>query len=74
MADQSSMPMTVNKADVTGAQNIRRGFLDPIIKPILSEGPGSPETMGEVLAKLQEASNKLSALRALPVHSVRMLC
>lgn len=63
MGDQLSTPMTVNEVHVTGAKNIRRGFLDPIIAPIVANGPNSPANIGDVLSKLQEASNKLSALR-----------
>lgn len=67
MADQMSMPMAVHEISVTGATNIRRGFLDPIFGPILSDSPSAPSTFGEVLAKLQTASTKLSGLRACPL-------
>lgn len=59
-----SMPMTVNEITVTGATNIRRGFLDPIFGPLLCDGPNAPSSVGEVLSKLQAASTKLSGLRA----------
>ncbi|KAM4062814.1 surface antigen domain-containing protein [Hirsutella rhossiliensis] len=65
MADQMSMPMTVNEISVTGATNIRRGFLDPIFAPLLCDYPNAPSTVGEVLAKLQAASTKLSGLQIL---------
>lgn len=65
MIDQNAMPMTVNEVSILGANNIRRHFLDPIVQPILADSPGAPSTVGEVLAKLQEASGKLSALREL---------
>lgn len=64
MADQMLMPMTINEITVNGAKNIRRGFLDPIFAPLLSGGPGAPSTIGDVMAKLQIASSKLSGLRA----------
>lgn len=63
MADQMSMPMTINEISVTGAKNIRRGFLDPIFSPLLSDSPNPPSTVGEVMSKLQVASTKLSGLR-----------
>ncbi|GAO17642.1 hypothetical protein UVI_02002040 [Ustilaginoidea virens] len=65
MADQMSMPMTVNEISVNGARNIRRGFLDPIFSPILSGSPDAPQTVGEVMARLQLASAKLSGLQIL---------
>ncbi|PNY28750.1 SAM50-like protein [Tolypocladium capitatum] len=65
MADQMSMPMTVNEISVTGAKNIRRGFLDPIFSPLLGDSPNPPWTVGEVMSKLQVASAKLSGLQIL---------
>ncbi|KIE01689.1 outer membrane protein, partial [Metarhizium majus ARSEF 297] len=65
MADQMSMPMTVNEISVHGAKNIRRGFLDPIFSPLLRDGSGAPSTVGDVMAKLQMASSKLSGLQIL---------
>ncbi|KAK5995249.1 SAM50-like protein SPAC17C9.06 [Cladobotryum mycophilum] len=65
MVDQMSMPMTVHEVQVTGAKNIRRGFLDPIFNPLLSDGPDPPSTIGDVLSRLQEASAKLSGLQIL---------
>lgn len=63
MMDQTARPMTVNEVTITGGQNIRRRFLDPIVRPLLGDGPSAPSTVGEVLARLQEASGKLSGLR-----------
>lgn len=63
MADQMLMPMTVNEISVNGAKNIRRGFLDPIFAPILSDSPAAPSTVGDVMSKLQAATAKLSGLR-----------
>lgn len=65
MIDQTAMPMTVNEVNILGGNNIRRPFLNPIVQPLLADQPGAPSTVGEVLAKLQEASGKLSALREL---------
>lgn len=63
MVDQTAMPMTVNEVTILGGSNIRRGFLDPLVNPLLANHPGAPSTVGEVLAKLQETSGKLSGLR-----------
>ncbi|KOS17376.1 SAM50-like protein [Escovopsis weberi] len=65
MQDQMSMPMTVNEIQVNGARNIRRGFLDPVFRPLLHDGPDPPSTVGEVLSRLQEASARLSGLQIL---------
>ncbi|KAK8145690.1 hypothetical protein G3M48_004114 [Beauveria asiatica] len=65
MLDQTAMPMTVNEVNILGGNNIRRPFLDPIVQPLLADQPGAPSTVGEVLAKLQETSRKLSALQIL---------
>ncbi|KAG6038654.1 hypothetical protein E4U41_003970 [Claviceps citrina] len=65
MADQISMPMTIHEISVNGARNIRRGFLDPIFSPLLSDSPNAPQTVGDVMAKLQVASGKLSGLQIL---------
>ncbi|ODA81602.1 hypothetical protein RJ55_00102 [Drechmeria coniospora] len=65
MADQMSMPMTVHEIHVSGASNIRRGFLDPIFSPLLSDSSDPPSNVGEVLSKLQTMSAKLSGLQIL---------
>ena len=69
MLDQQNMSMTVHQVRVHGATNLRRGFLDPILKPLVGDGSDAPSTMGEVLAHLQLASSKLSGLRRLLVSS-----
>lgn len=66
--------MTINEVTITGGQNIRRRFLDPIVRPLVADGPNAPSTVGEVLAKLQEASGKLSGLRKLPATASERLC
>ncbi|KAI9151613.1 SAM50-like protein [Paramyrothecium foliicola] len=65
MMDQQNMNMTVNQVRVHGATNLRRSFLDPILQPLVAQGPTAPSTMGEVLAHLQLASSKLSGLQIL---------
>ncbi|CAG9999223.1 unnamed protein product [Clonostachys byssicola] len=63
MVDQVSIPMTINELRVHGATNTRRSFLDPVLAPLVSKGPESPSTLGEVVAGLQIASAKLSGLQ-----------
>ena len=63
MADQMARPMTVNQINVHGGTNIRRGFLDPIFQPLVSDKYGAPQTVGEVMSKLGMVSSKLSNLR-----------
>ncbi|UKZ49928.1 hypothetical protein TrVGV298_004183 [Trichoderma virens] len=65
MVDQMSMPMTVNEVSVSGAKNIRRGFLDPILNPLLSDSNDPPYTVGDVMSRLQVATGKLSRLQIL---------
>lgn len=58
------MPMTVNQVRVHGATNLRRGFLDPLISPIVDGEPSTlPCTVGEVTEKLRDLNNKLNGLR-----------
>ncbi|PHH66520.1 hypothetical protein CDD81_6995 [Ophiocordyceps australis] len=65
MADQMSMPMTISDISVTGASNIRRGFLDPIFSPLLADSPNAPSTLGQILSSIQQASARLSGLQIL---------
>ncbi|KAL0933660.1 surface antigen [Colletotrichum truncatum] len=60
--EQNSQPMTINRLQVHGATNTRRGFLDPIFKPLLTEDVNSSSTLGEVAARLGEARGKLERL------------
>ncbi|RDA82443.1 hypothetical protein CP532_4515 [Ophiocordyceps camponoti-leonardi (nom. inval.)] len=65
IADNSSMPLAIYQVSVIGADNLRRGFLDPIFSPLLADGPDAPSTMGEVLSRLQAVSAKLAGLQIL---------
>lgn len=59
-----SMPMTVNEVRVHGATNLRRGFLDTLINPLVDGEPSTlPSTVGEVTEKLRDLNNKLNGLR-----------
>jgi outer membrane protein insertion porin family len=67
------MPMTVNEVRVHGATNLRRGFLDPLIQPLVDGDPASlPSTVGEVTEKLRELNNKLNGLRRKLLGSCRV--
>lgn len=54
--------MTINRLQVHGATNTRRGFLDPIFTPLLTEDVNSSSTLGEVAARLGDARGKLERL------------
>ncbi|WQF86758.1 Putative bacterial surface antigen (D15), surface antigen D15 [Colletotrichum destructivum] len=62
LAEQNSQPMTINRLQVHGATNTRRGFLDPIFQPLLAEDVNSNSTLGEVAARLGDARGKLERL------------
>ncbi|KAK1624179.1 surface antigen [Colletotrichum phormii] len=62
LSDQNSQPMTINRLQVHGATNTRRGFLDPIFTPLLTEDVNSSSTLGEVAARLGDARGKLERL------------
>ncbi|TEA17013.1 SAM50-like protein [Colletotrichum sidae] len=62
LAEQNSQPMTINRLQVHGATNTRRGFLDPIFKPLLTADINSSSTLGEVAARLGDARGKLERL------------
>lgn len=55
--------MTINQVNLHGATNLRRGFLDPILQPLVTDGSEAPSTLGEVGSTLRGISEKLSALR-----------
>lgn len=60
------MPMTVNEVRVHGATNLRRGFLDPLVQPLVDSNASSlPSTVGEVTEKLRDLNSKLNGLRTL---------
>ncbi|KAF6803702.1 surface antigen [Colletotrichum sojae] len=62
LADQNSQPMTINRLQVHGASNTRRGFLDPIFAPLLTEEANTSSTLGEVAARLGDVRGKLERL------------
>lgn len=61
--EQLSVPASVREVRVHGATNIRRGFLDPLLDPLVAGKPESPATMGDVLNSLQNITQKLNGLR-----------
>ncbi|KFA65281.1 hypothetical protein S40285_02711 [Stachybotrys chlorohalonatus IBT 40285] len=65
LADQQTMPMTINEVRLHGATNTRRSFLQPMFESVYGNAETSPSTMGEVLASLQLLSSRLSALQIL---------
>ncbi|KAL5606459.1 hypothetical protein BROUX41_002870 [Berkeleyomyces rouxiae] len=57
--DQHSKPLTVNRVRIHGATNVRHGFLNPIIAPLVHDNDAT--TVGDVLLKLRDASHKLDS-------------
>lgn len=58
-AEQMSRPATINSLEVHGAKNTRKGFLDPLFKPLVDDSRNTGTTLGEVLERLQVVSGKL---------------
>jgi len=52
-------PATVHSIEIHGAKNTRRGFLDPIFQPLVRDNRNAGTTLGDVLARLEEAVSKL---------------
>ncbi|KAJ9142481.1 Sorting assembly machinery 50 kDa subunit [Pleurostoma richardsiae] len=59
LADQMQRPATVHSIEIHGAKNTRRGFLDPIFQPLVRDNRNAGTTLGDVLARLEEAVSKL---------------
>ncbi|PHH54797.1 SAM50-like protein SPAC17C9.06 [Ceratocystis fimbriata CBS 114723] len=57
--DQHSKPLTVNRVRIHGATNVRHGFLNPIIAPLVDDNDAT--TVGDVLLKLRDVSHKLES-------------
>ncbi|KAM7221760.1 mitochondrial outer membrane beta-barrel protein Tob55, variant 2 [Rhypophila decipiens] len=53
-------PYTLRSIEVHGATQTRRGLLDHVLNPIIEESAKGPTTLGELRARLTQASNKLS--------------
>ncbi|KAH9427402.1 hypothetical protein MCOR02_012306 [Pyricularia oryzae] len=57
---QMSRPATVNAINIHGANNLRRGFLDPIVKPLVDDENNAATTLGDVLGRLETVTTKLA--------------
>lgn len=55
-----SRPATVNAINIHGANNLRRGFLDPIVKPLVDDENNAATTLGDVLGRLETVTTKLA--------------
>lgn len=55
--------MTVHEIRLHGATNTRTDFLDPLLRPLVSDEQNAGSTIGDVVAKLRIVSNKLDGLR-----------
>ncbi|PKS12350.1 hypothetical protein jhhlp_001650 [Lomentospora prolificans] len=60
--EQQSQPLTINKFTIHGANHTRPSFLDPIIRPLVSDESNSSSTFGDVMLKLREVVGKLDRL------------
>ncbi|KKA29785.1 hypothetical protein TD95_005301 [Thielaviopsis punctulata] len=59
--DQHSKPLTVNRVRVHGATNVRHGFLNPVIAPLVDGPDCASTTVGDVLLKLRDVAHKLES-------------
>ncbi|TPX17306.1 uncharacterized protein E0L32_012220 [Thyridium curvatum] len=59
MAEQMSLPATINSIEVHGAKHTRKGFLDPIFQPLVEDSCNAGTTMRQVLEGIQDATAKL---------------
>ncbi|KAI6351109.1 hypothetical protein MCOR25_010139 [Pyricularia grisea] len=57
---QMSRPATVNAINIHGANNLRRGFLDRIVKPLVDDENNAATTLGDVLGRLETVTTKLA--------------
>lgn len=59
LQDHLQRPATINSIQVHGAKNTRKGFLDPLFAPLVDNSRNAGTTLGEVLAGIQEVTDKL---------------
>ncbi|KAL8420350.1 hypothetical protein RB594_003222 [Gaeumannomyces avenae] len=59
LEQQMGSPATINSLQIHGAKNTRKTFLAPIFDPLVSPENNAGTTLGDVLARLHEATNKL---------------
>ncbi|KAK3503854.1 mitochondrial outer membrane beta-barrel protein Tob55 [Neurospora crassa] len=58
--DHLLTPATVNSIEIHGANNTRRGLLDHVFKPVVEETTSPTTTLGEALARISTATQKLT--------------
>ncbi|KAJ6000159.1 hypothetical protein N7481_000568 [Penicillium waksmanii] len=60
LLDQNStLPCTISSVQVLGAPNTRRGFLENVLNPLLSENKNRPYTLSEALREVSAMADKL---------------
>ncbi|KAF3761624.1 hypothetical protein M406DRAFT_353191 [Cryphonectria parasitica EP155] len=59
LSDHLQRPATIHSIEVHGAKNTRKGFLDPLFVPLVDSQRNAATTLGEVLAGIQEVTDKL---------------
>jgi outer membrane protein insertion porin family len=67
MREQMQRPATVSSIEIHGAKNTRRSFLDPLLKPVVDNSLNAGSTLGDVLASLQEVTDKLQRFGTLAI-------
>ena len=65
--DNALTPVSVNRVEINGAFRTRRSFLDPIFKPLVDHGPNSTTTIGDVVDRINVASEKLAEIGPSPL-------
>ena len=61
-------PTPINSIEVHGANNTRKGFLDPVFEPLVRDSQNVDTTLGDVLLRLQEATGKLERFGKTHAH------
>lgn len=64
--DYTLTPATLRSIEIHGARNTRRSLLDHVFNPVIEESARGPTTIGELLARLNQALNKLYRLGTKP--------
>lgn len=55
----STLPCTISSVQVISAPHTRRGFLERILNPLLSENKDRPYTLSEALREVSATADKL---------------
>ncbi|KAM7182961.1 mitochondrial outer membrane beta-barrel protein Tob55, variant 2 [Naviculisporaceae sp. PSN 640] len=70
--DYTLTPATLRSIEIHGARNTRRSLLDHVFNPVIEESAKGTTTIGELLAQLNQASNKLFRFDIFKEDSIRL--